>query len=103
MSHISYDSLINVQLLEFFFLNYFQRLNALSPLDEKQDGNMRTAISAEAIKKPGANLPVIPKDKDQRECIESALSGNTFMRNLSKDQFNKVNIMFTTNYYFIFL
>ena len=63
----------------------------MAPIDEKKDGNMRTAISAEATKKlPGGILPVIKKTDFQRECIENALNLNTFMRSLSKDQFNKV-------------
>jgi len=70
-----------------------KRLNALGPLavDTKKDGNMRTAISAEATRKvPGAKLPVIPKNVTERDCIENALYENAFMRNLSKDQFSQI-------------
>lgn len=70
-----------------------KRLNALGPLavDTKKDGNMRTAISAEATRKvPGVKLPVIPKTAQERECIENALYENAFMRNLSKDQFSQI-------------
>jgi len=73
---------------------FFQRLNALGPLavDTKKDGNMRTAISAEATRKvPGVKLPVIPKTAQERECIENALYENAFMRNLSRDQFSQVS------------
>ena len=69
-------------------------MNALGPIavDAKKDGNMRTAISAEATRKmpTGAKLPVIPKSNEERECIESALYENAFMRNLSNDQFSQV-------------
>ena len=69
-------------------------MNALGPIavDAKKDGNMRTAISAEATRKmpTGAKLPVISKSNEERECIESALYENAFMRNLSKDQFSQV-------------
>ena len=54
--------------------------------------NLRTAIAAESGRKvPDGKLPVIAKEPNERKVIEEALSKNTFMRGLSRVQFDKVN------------
>jgi len=68
-----------------------KRLNALGANDGKQDGNLRTAISAETGRKlPSGKLPVIEKSPSERKIIENALMANAFMRGLSRVQFDKI-------------
>jgi len=62
--------------------------------DGKQDGNLRTAISAETGRKlPSGKLPVIEKSPSERKIIENALMANAFMRGLSRVQFDKVSCL----------
>ena len=68
-------------------------MNALGANDGKQDGNLRTAISAETGRKvPDGKLPIIEKSPSERKIIEGALMANAFMRGLSRVQFDKVKI-----------
>lgn len=71
-----------------------KRLNALGNIavDGKRDGNLRTAISAEASRKLASStkLPKIQKTAAEREDIEQALMDNAFMRNLSRDQLQQI-------------
>ena len=55
---------------------------------------MRTAIAAESGRKiPDGKLPVIEKDPEARKVIQDALMKNSFMRGLSRVQFDKVEII----------
>ena len=70
---------------------FLQRLNALGGSDGKQ-GNLRTAIAAESNRKviDPNKLPKIEKNPKETELIMEALCGNTFMKNLARDQLQKV-------------
>lgn len=68
-----------------------KRLNALGG-DDKKDGNVRTAISAETGRKvlTGGKLPKIEKNSHEAEIISDALCANTFMKSLAVDQRQKI-------------
>ena len=67
-------------------------MNALGS-DNKEDNNVRRAIAAEATAHKVVDpnkLPKIPKNQAETDLILEALMSNTFMRNLARDQLQKV-------------
>ena len=71
-------------------------MNALGS-DNKEDNNVRRAIAAEATAHKPVDpnkLPKIPKNQAETDLILEALMSNTFMRNLARDQLQKVKTEF---------
>lgn len=66
-----------------------KRLNALGAGATKKGDNVRIAISAEAKKFDG-HLPKIPKNPRETALIMDCLRTNTFMKDLQKDQLQKI-------------
>ena len=68
----------------------------------KKGDNVRIAISAEAKKFDG-HLPKVAKNPRETALIMDCLRTNTFMKDLQKDQLQKVKIINVkcSSYYFI--